>query len=64
MPYLLPRYQFDFLLSGSTQKGVVNMPWWGYVLIAIAVVIIGQLKLMTWKKMKQKASRKKLDQDD
>jgi hypothetical protein len=40
------------------------MPWWGYVLIAIAVVIIGQLKLMTWKKMKQKAGRKKSDQDD
>jgi hypothetical protein len=40
------------------------MPWWGYVLIAIAVVGIGQLKMIVWKRMKQKQSKKPTDKED
>ncbi|MGA0875805.1 MAG: hypothetical protein ACO3QN_02300 [Bacilli bacterium] len=30
------------------------MPWWGYVLIGLAVVVIGYLKLKVWGAMTKK----------
>ena len=34
------------------------MPWWGWILIAIAVVVIGYLKLKVWGLMTKKKSNK------
>jgi hypothetical protein len=30
------------------------MPWWGWVLIAVAVIVIGYLKLKVWNSMAKK----------
>lgn len=30
------------------------MPWWGWILIAVAVVVIGYLKLKVWGAMTKK----------
>jgi hypothetical protein len=35
------------------------MPWWGWVLIAVGVVVIGWLKLSFFKKMQEKKQVKK-----
>ncbi len=34
------------------------MPWWGWILIAIGVVVIGYLKLKVWGTMTKKKSVK------
>ena len=30
------------------------MPWWGWVLVAVAVAVIGYLKLKVWNSMAKK----------
>lgn len=40
------------------------MPWWGWVLIVIAVIIIVPLKIKVWKMLLEKYNAKKVDIDD
>lgn len=40
------------------------MPWWGWVLVVIAVVVIVPLKIKVWKMLLDKYSKKQSDYDD
>lgn len=40
------------------------MPWWGWVLVVIAVVVIVPLKIKVWKILLEKYSNKQSDYDD
>ena len=40
------------------------MPWWGWVLIGVAVLAIGALKLIFFNNMKKKAKEKQNGPDD
>jgi hypothetical protein len=40
------------------------MPWWGWVLVVIAVVVIVPLKIKVWKMLLEKYSNKQSDDDE
>jgi hypothetical protein len=40
------------------------MPWWGWVLAVIAVMVIVPLKIKVWKMLLEKYSKKQTDYDD
>ena len=40
------------------------MPWWGWVLIVVAVIVIVPLKIKVWKMLLAKGSKEKLEDDD
>jgi len=40
------------------------MPWWGWVLVVIAVIVIVPLKIKVWKILLEKYSKKQSDYDD
>jgi len=42
----------------------MTFPWWGWVLIAIAVGVIGFLKLKVWKTMTKKPTSKNQKDED
>ncbi len=39
------------------------MPWWGWVLVAIAIAVIVPLKLRVWKMLMSKADKEPPDDD-
>jgi hypothetical protein len=39
------------------------MPWWGWVLVVIAVVVIVPLKIKVWKILLEKYSNKEPEED-
>jgi hypothetical protein len=39
------------------------MPWWGWVLVVIAVAVIVPLKIKVWKMLLEKYSNKQSDDD-
>ncbi len=39
------------------------MPWWAWVLIAVAVIVIGYLKLKVWNAMTKKPKKFEKDED-
>jgi len=43
---------------------VVKMPWWGWVLIVIAVIVIVPLKLKVWKMLLEKTAKNQAEDDD
>jgi hypothetical protein len=40
------------------------MPWWGWVLVVIAIAVIVPLKIKVWKILLEKYSKKQSDYDD
>lgn len=40
------------------------MPWWGWVLVVIAMVVIVPLKIKIWKMLLEKYSKKQPDYDE
>jgi hypothetical protein len=40
------------------------VPWWGWLLVIVAVIIIVPLKIKVWKMLLDKYNTKKVDIDD
>jgi hypothetical protein len=40
------------------------MPWWGWILIVIAVIVIIPLKLKVWKMLLEKSAKNQAEDDD
>lgn len=45
-------------------KGVQLMEWWVWILIAVAVILVGWMKLSFFKYLKNKSSKKKFTDED